>query len=325
MPAMTCSLILSSLLALAPPADGGAPPPDPDPTAPADSTVTDPFGDRTAPPGDAEATPAADPSTPAGDPATTGTDASAEATAPPGPQPVTPTQPQAVAPTVAPALPTPAVVATAPAPTRPDRPIRWRLDFGLDGGGTVVKDAGFRAFGERRNLGEFGASALFDFRLAQGRVFLGGGLSYLRLGSEGDAFAQDILTTVRISEPRALGRVSVMLVDGVDAFGMVGVGPSIATLTFASTQTAIQRAVIPRVDGQAGLSAYLPKRWLPNKKASRVTAGLNLAMGYTWRGNIAAQPTLSQGDDPLRATTSPFGDLSLHGLSWHLGLFVRVM
>ncbi len=96
-------------------------------------------------------------------------------------------------------------------------------------------------------------------------------------------------------------------------------------MQYYSQQNATQTAVLPRIDSQAGLSLYLPKAWLPRKQAARVTGGLNLGLGYVWRGRVDAQPALEQGDEPLPAQTSPWGDLSLGGLSWSVGLFVRVM
>ncbi|MEM7160472.1 MAG: hypothetical protein AAF799_46980 [Myxococcota bacterium] len=212
-----------------------------------------------------------------------------------------------------------------PAPPPPPRPIRWRLDLGIAGGGTLVGDQGYRAFSEGRVLIDGSFSALFDFRLAEGRVFLGGGVAHQILGREGDAYGADVFTSIDMHEPEVRGRVSVMAIEGLDAFARVGVGPSIVDLSFDSIESASQRAVIPRVEGHGGLSLYLPKAWLPRKQAGRITAGLQLGVGYTWRGAIDVRPTLSQGDDPLEATTSPLGELSLHGMSWRAGLFLRLM
>lgn len=258
----------------------------------------------------------------------------AMAPAPEGePAPDVATEPAANPFAPAPAVdPTPAVPAAtpmpppiAPIPPPPPRPIRWRLDFAANVGTTVIQDLGYRAFAERRNLPEYGASAIFDFRLAEGRFFLGGGLAYVRSRRGGDAHGEQILTHVAFHEPRVVGRVSLMAIEGVDAFARVGVGPSIGALSLRSEQQAHQTVVLPRVDAHAGLSLYLPKAWLPRKQAGRVTAGLELGMGYAWRGAIDVRPELQQGDEPLRATTAPLGELSLHGFSWGLGLFVRVM
>jgi hypothetical protein len=191
----------------------------------------------------------------------------------------------------------------------------------------VVGDPGLRAFTDGRHLREVGVSTVFDFRLASGRFFVGGGLAYQYVGREGDAYGSQLLTELDMHEPQVLGRASVMAIEGVDAFARVGVGPSIVDTSFHSQayESASLRDVIPKVDARAGLSLYLPKAWLPRKQASRFTAGLELGLGYAWRGKLAVRPELQQDDEPLPATTSPWGELSLHGLSWGLGLFVRVM
>lgn len=219
----------------------------------------------------------------------------------------------------------PATSIAAVKPSPPPRTIRWRLDFGVGVGGTMVSDRGFLAFAERQHLPAASASVLLDVRLAAGRVFLGGGLAYQRLGrSGGDAYGQ-LTSDLVMHEPELQGRLSVMTLEGLDVFARFGAGPSLVGLEFTSTGSASQRAVIPRVDGQAGLSLYLPRSWLARKRASRVTAGLDLGVGYTWRGTLAVKPDPSQSEQPLRATSSPFGDLSMRGLSWRVGLFVRVM
>lgn len=232
----------------------------------------------------------------------------------------------------------PAPTPIAPIPPPPARPIRWRLDFGLGTGATVVGDLGYRAFADNRTLLHLDTSAIFDFRLAEGRFFLGGGVAYGFARRIDYAYGDDLSTYLGLHEPRVVGRASFMAIEGVDVFARAGVGPSFVDFDFESSygtydydsndygyQVAYQRAVLPRVDGQAGLSLYLPKRWLPRKQASRVGAGLELSMGYTWRGNVEVRPPLDRTDDPLRVTAPNWGDLSLRGLSWGLGLFVRVM
>lgn len=308
---MTACTTLPILMALLAPA-----PAEPVPAEAAPPTETAPATDVTPPEAAVDAEPAPD----------EGGDAEAPTSNPFGgataaePTPaVDPTPPTLTA------APTPTAPTIAPIPPPPPRPIRWRLDFGLNVGTSVIQDLGYRAFAERRNLPEYGASAVFDFRLAEGRFFLGGGLAYVRSRRDGDAYGSQLYDSLDFHEPRVLGRLSFMALEGIDAFARVGVGPSIGQLSMSSEQYTEQDVVLPRVDSQAGLSLYLPKKWLARKQASRVGAGLELSMGYTWRGKIDVQPELSQGDEPLRATTSPLGELSLHGLSWGLGLFVRVM
>ena len=300
-------------------------------TAAADASAPEgaPTADPTEAPADGETPAEADPSAPPAD-ATTPAEgtAPADGTAQPDPSWDDPAaQPAAEAPASgAPlAAQSPATAPPQPAPPPPPRPIRWRLDLGVSAGNTLVADRGYLAFSERRNLFGGTASAVFDFRLAEGRVFLGGGLAYQGLSREGDAYGSDVFTNISIHEPEVRGRVSIMAIEGVDAFARVGVVPSIVDLSFDTFEAATQRAVLPRVEGQAGLSLYLPKEWLPRKQAGRITAGLQLGMGYTWRGVIDVQPTLVQDEDPLEATTSPLGELSLHGMSWRAGIFLRVM
>lgn len=280
------------------------------PTAAPDQSVA---SDTAPPPEDAgstsDATPA--PADPSWD-ATGSTSATADPTAGSTTTPAT-----AVAPT-----PTPA---PTPGPSLPDRPIRWRIDFGLGGGSTVVIDRGYRAFSDNRTLGEGTAWSVFDFRLAQSRVFLGGGLSYQRSSSDGFAYGTTLSTEVVLHEPMILGRVSVVAIDGIDAFGQVGIGPSFAQTQYYSDEGAEQDNVIPRFDAQGGVSLYLPKRWLPRKGRSRVSAGIRLGMGYTWRGKMEVRPRLYQDDDPIDATTTGFGNLNLHGMSWRASWFLRVM
>jgi hypothetical protein len=297
---MASSIIVPLLITLLAPAPAeAAPEPGADPPAPAEASPEDVW--------EPEATPPA-----TGEP---------EAVAPTA-TPAEPTENPFVAPPAAAPLPPP-----KPIPPPPARPIRWRLDFGVNVGGTVVGDRGLRAFADHRNLLETGVSTLFDFRLAEGRFFVGGGVAYQHVGREGDAYGSQLGTELQMHEPQVLGRGSFMAVEGVDAFARVGVGPSIVRTSFNSDgfESAHQREVLPRVDARAGLSLYLPKKWLPRKQASRITAGLELGLGYAWRGKLEIQPGLHQDSEPLRATTAQWGELSLQGLSWGVGLFLRVM
>lgn len=236
--------------------------------------------------------------------------------------------------------PPPRVTATpppTPIPPPPPRPIRWRADVGLGLGSTVVlKDRGYLAFSNDRNLMAVDVSTVLDFRLAEGRFFVGGGVAYQLARSTFAAYDTALYDTVVIHEPRVLGRASFMLVEGADVFARAGVGPSIALLDLESNDYdfnddsggyhyGTQRTVLPRVDGQAGLSLYLPKQWLRRKQAARLTAGVELSLGYTWRGTVDVRPELQREDDAIDTTAPRFGELSLHGLAWGLGLFVRVM
>lgn len=261
-----------------------------------------------------------------------GSEAASEATEPPSVRdPFDAPAPTVVAPTPPP---------PTPIPPPPARPIRWRLDIAPGIGATIVKDLGFRALSWNRSLLDVDVSTIFDFRLAESRFFVGGGLAYAFARRSGYAYDGALIPWLELHEPRVLGRAGFMVVEGVDVFARVGVGPSIVRLDFDSSYGDWEDyenpsygyhrgeqglAVLPRLDGQAGLSLYLPKRWLPRKQASRVTAGLELGLGYVWRGKLAARPTLERGDDTIRVTPANWGELSLHGLAWSARLFVRVM
>ena len=71
------------------------------------------------------------------------------------------------------------------------------------------------------------------------------------------------------------------------------------------------------------MNLYLPKRWLPRRGASRVTGGLELAAGYTWRKSVDVRPTLATDEDPIATQGTEFGDVAIRGFAWRLGVFVR--
>jgi hypothetical protein len=219
----------------------------------------------------------------------------------------------------------PAAVVREQARSRPDRPIRYRLDLQLDGGTHVVPHGSFDAFSDGPNLAGLGVGVRADVRLAGGRFFLGGGLAYRRYSSSRDAFDFLLTNEVRVQEPLVFVRLSLMALEGVDVYLEPGGGPTIVDLQVDASRSAHQRAVTGMFNGLAGVALYLPKAWLPRKGASRITAGLDLGLGYGWRGSIALQPSPDTDDEPLSTSSVPFGDLALRGFIWRAGLFVRFM
>ncbi|WAS99359.1 hypothetical protein [Nannocystis punicea] len=247
----------------------------------------------------------------------------------PMPVPVAPPT-QNAPPTVTQPPPPPVAGPPTPPPSRkrtwPDRPIRWRLDLGGDIGTTVVFDPAWRAFDDNRSAFHAGATVRGDFRLADGRVFLGGGASFRRLGSYGDLY-DAVETDITVREPLAFLRLAVVVREGFDVFAQAGGGPSFARLGTMSWSgaynTSNQSAVTGMADAQAGVSLYLPKKWLPRRGAARATAGFELAAGYTFRSKIKVRPELYVDEDPIPTHTSNFGDLAVRGFVWRFGLFVR--
>jgi hypothetical protein len=277
-----------------------------------------PASDRAVEPVAVEAPP--EPTPPANTtPTTTPTPAPADAA-------ITPTP---VAPTPAPITiqPTPYTAPPPPPPApqvrRPDRPIRWRVDIVGGVGGALHRDPAWRAFDRDRRVIQPAWGLRADFRLASSRVFLGAGAFFRRFTGGGDLH-DTLYSHVLVREPIAALRASIVTVEGLDVIVQAGGGPSIVDLDLNSgTQYASQRSVVAMVDALAGVALYLPKRWLPRRGASRVTGGLELSAGYTWRGDVDVRPALVPPEDPIAADTTAFGDLALRGLTWRFALFIR--
>jgi len=209
-----------------------------------------------------------------------------------------------------------------PAPARPARPIRWRVDIVGDISGLLIRDPGWSAFDDNRRVNIPGLTLRADARIGSSRLFLGGGASYRNFFGGGSLYDSTYAYS-QVYEPLLFARLAVAAVEGIDIFAHVGGGPSIVALDFDSTQFAHQRSVVGMIDGQGGVAIYLPKRWLRRRGASRVTGGLELAAGYTWRGDLDVRPTVDTEEDPIPTDSATLGDLSLRGFVWRLGLFIR--
>lgn len=257
------------------------------------------------------------------------------------PEPADPPTPAAAAPAAMPAPqpmpvpihpPPPRATGAAPPPspppaprkerTYPDRPIRWRVDLAGHLGTHTFFDPAWRAFDLDRKATHLGASLRGDFRLGDGRVFLGAGATFQRFSGVGRLY--DTFTTKALArEPLAFLRLSIVTLEGIDVFVQAGGGASIVDLEVHSTRWASQRRVGALVDGLAGLALYLPKKWLPRRGSSRVTGGLELGLGYTWRSKLPVRPAVDTDDEPIDTSAAPLGTLALHGLAWRFGLFIR--
>jgi len=220
-------------------------------------------------------------------------------------------------PAAAPAPPPP-----APTPKPPDRPIRWRVDIMASVGTGVFRDPAGRAFDSDRSALQGGLTVRADSRLGTSRLFLGGGAMVRAFSAKGNPHGL-FDTTLRVREPLVFARLSAVTVEGVDVFFQAGGGVSIVDLTWQSAASTSQRSIVGMADGLAGVALYLPKRWLARRGASRVTGGLELGAGYTWRGDVNVRPQVDTEPDPIMTGSSSLGDLSLRGFAWRLGLFVR--
>ncbi|MCR9163012.1 MAG: hypothetical protein ACE37F_14935 [Nannocystaceae bacterium] len=211
-------------------------------------------------------------------------------------------------------------------PPRPDRPLRWRLDFSLGVASTLVGDTGYRAFSNERSLLGPDLGVRFDYRLGR-RLFLGGGARYQRFATERNPYDGLLSTELVVHEPTLYARASLMTVEGVDVFADLGGGPSIVLDQISSGQSDAKRRRTPAgaFSAMGGVALYLPKQWLPGKQASRVTAGIETRFGYQFRTTVDMSTNLSLDDEPLRTTTAEYGDLGLRGFAWGVSLFIRVM
>jgi hypothetical protein len=193
-------------------------------------------------------------------------------------------------------------------------------------GSTLVADQGFLAFDDDQELLGFDVGARFDYRLGQ-RFFLGGGAQYSRTTADRDVYDGLFSTELTVHEPTVHARGSLMTIEGIDVFADLGGGPTIALDSISTQQQAAneRRSVTGTFSVTGGVSLYLPKKWLRRRGSSRVTAGLETGVGYLYRGNIdfATDPILDE--DPLPTSTTNYGDLSMSGFVWRVGLIVRVM
>jgi hypothetical protein len=215
-----------------------------------------------------------------------------------------------------------------PKRTWPDRPIRYRIEGAMMGGTDVVFHPSYLGFDDDRKLPGFDGAVRLDYRVGDGRVFLGGGVFYRRHGSSGALYDTAANTDMVLHEPGLLLRLAVMTVEGIDVYAELAGAPTIADISFDYEGTAgqaDQRKVTGMGSGMGGLMLYLPKRWLPRKGSSRVTLGIDAGFGYAFRGNLEIQPKPDVEDDAIGTQTAPLGDVVTRGLTWRLGLFLRVM
>lgn len=244
----------------------------------------------------------------------------------PTPAEPTPEPPPAADPFAAPTVqPQPATAPPPPpppAPRRPDRPIRWRVDLVSHLGAAIHRDPGWRALDEDRLAFQPDLGLRADVRLAGGRFFLGGGAAFRRFAASGDLHGA-VYTRTLVRDALLFLRGSLVAKEGLDVFFQLGGGPSVADLTITASESATQRSLLAMVDASAGLALYLPRRWLPRRGASRFSAGLELAAGYLWRSDLDVRPTVTTDDDPIDTTSTSFGHVSLRGVAWRFGLFLR--
>ncbi|TPV92449.1 MAG: hypothetical protein B7733_25800 [Myxococcales bacterium FL481] len=218
--------------------------------------------------------------------------------------------------------------------TWPQRPVRYRLDVALHGASVWVQDSAHNAFHHQSQRLMPQLAIRGDRPVSGDRLFVGATLSYRASSTTG--FLVDESTELRLREPMAGARASFRLFDGLDVYGQLAAGPSIVDIVVGYGSVVIaeedrppgalhgtQRQVALTADGQAGLTLYLPKKWMPRKGSSRVSIGFDLAGGYQFRNAVAVDPQVDGSSDDIEIEATNFGDIAVRGAMVSFGLFGR--
>jgi hypothetical protein len=312
--------IAFALLAIAPPSEEAAT--EAAPTEATDPPADDASEEATSQPGDLPAIDVAPTDAEAGDPesslptmgAGTDTKADSRARAPDLPTEIPPPPP-----------PSGTALKKKAKRSWPDRPVKWRVDLGVAGGQMISFDADYYGFDHNRRLPGMHVDLRADGKLAGTRVFLGGIAAYDYAGATGSVHAGALTTEVDIHEPILGARLSIRVFDGLDPYVQATGGPSILLIKYDHPEDAHQDVVTGKVTGLAGVTAYLPKKWLPRRGSARATGGIDFGIGYRYRGQVRLKPGVEDGDDDIGTDGPDLGRISFRGLIWRLGLFIRFM
>ncbi len=211
-----------------------------------------------------------------------------------------------------------------PSPVWPDIPVRWRVEFMIGAGTSSFygRDYTFFDDDDRRMVNPV-VELRADAKLA-GPFYLGGGFGY-RFGESSASPFGDGQSSLKLHEPRGFMRFSYEPVQGVDVYGDLALGLAVVDYVVELDTRSEERRYAFVGDALVGTALSLPKRWLPRRGSSRTTVGLDFGIGYSYRSPVEIQPSFELDDEPISTDFSSFGKLSLHGLTWRLGVFVRFM
>ncbi len=223
--------------------------------------------------------------------------------------------------------------------------IKWRLDLGVGGGSYSPLDESYGVFsGGMASVGRLDIDAGLSFPIGESGLYLGARVGYRMF--EGELY--DVhgiwLPTYTQQEINFGARLGFAVLDGVEPYVEMAGGPTLWRSAndedldlysagdgeFQDGSATMPMALADRtlgfVKGTAGVQLYLPRKWLPRKEGSRVTAGIDLNVGYVWRPSFDLTLVNREPVEGAIETTLPtFGSVNASAVTWSAGLFLRVM
>lgn len=225
------------------------------------------------------------------------------------------------------------------------REIKWRFDLGVGGGSYSPLDKSYGVFsGGMASVGRLDIDAGLSFPIGQSGLYLGGRLGYRMFEGEEYGVHGLSLPTYTQQEINLGARLGFAILDAVEPYVELAGGPTLwrgssdeetvglggAEDSFGGGDSLVgltlQDRTLGFVKGVAGVQLYLPRKWLPRKEGSRVTAGIDLNVGYVWRPSFDLTLVDQEPTEGAIATTLPtFGSVNASAVMWSAGLFLRVM
>ncbi len=223
--------------------------------------------------------------------------------------------------------------------------IKWRFDLGVGGGSYSPLDESYGVFsGGMASVGRLDIDAGLSFPIGESGLYLGGRVGYRMFEGEQYGAHGSWLPTYTQQEINIGARLGFAVLDAVEPYVELAGGP---TLWRASTDAeamdlggdddgfggddglaglTLADRTLGFVKGVAGVQLYLPRKWLPRKEGSRVTAGIDLNVGYVWRPSFDLTMVNKEPTEGAIETTLPtFGSVNASAITWSAGLFLRVM
>lgn len=227
-------------------------------------------------------------------------------------------------------------------PTFEPHEVKWRLDVGVGFGSNVAFDD---SFGDLDN-GEMSRDrididATFSLPISDAGLFLGAKVGYRGVERSAVDLHQYYFGNLRQNELGFGVWLSFAPVEGVEPYVQLLGGPTFwrgesggsayfgdgsGLSVLDSEDVVFQDTTLGFVEGRAGLQLFLPRKWLRKKQGARVTAGLDLGVGYAWRPRFTPGLEIrDQDEDDIDVLLPSLGEVDPSALVWNVGLVLRVM